>query len=496
VLSLAFGFHAAARQARIAEANRERAERRFADARRLASSLVFEVHDAIEHLRGATAARALLLKRASEHLDALAADAPGDPELAEEVASAYHKLANVQGTQGTANLGDRQAALANHRKGLAIRKALAAEAPHDPERRARLVASLVFATYAEPEVAPSLEHARAAVVEAEALVAARPGEARFQGLLAQAHYAEGSQYRDIGESARALPSFEKAAPLYEQANAKDPRDGAALRGLALCQKRIGAILVDGDEPRKALPYLRRAVVLDEARLAQGKEVLGLRRDLSVSHTQLGFALLSAGEADAALASFEQALALRESIVRDDPRQADAPNDVASALWYIGKARIAQRRWDEARASLRRALPLAARPRNDRDDLLASVQSALADAHEGQGRLAEALLLRRESLDYRRRLFEAKPDVKTLRRGAARGALDLGATLGALAAREPRRRAEHARAARAAYEEGLRIAGPLGGEGAAGKRDAWLLRELREGLRRFEDAPPGRAQAAR
>ena len=97
LLTLGTGFVAAARQARLAEANRLRAEKRFEDARRLANALVFEVHEQIESLPGATAARALLLKRASDHLDALAVDAPENPELAEELATAYQKLADVQG---------------------------------------------------------------------------------------------------------------------------------------------------------------------------------------------------------------------------------------------------------------------------------------------------------------------------------------------------------------------------------------------------------------
>src|SRR5271169_2349532 len=59
------------RQARIARPERARAERRFNDVRKLANSLMFEVHDSIQDLPGATAARKLLMSRSLEYLDSL-----------------------------------------------------------------------------------------------------------------------------------------------------------------------------------------------------------------------------------------------------------------------------------------------------------------------------------------------------------------------------------------------------------------------------------------
>ena len=135
-LSLVVGLGATLWQAQKAEAQRVRAELRFQNARRLANSMVFELNDAIE--AGGTSARALLLTRASEQLDALARDVPDDPVLAEELAESYHRLGNVQGRTGFANLGDRKSALASHRKGLALRTTIAERTPRDLDARFRL----------------------------------------------------------------------------------------------------------------------------------------------------------------------------------------------------------------------------------------------------------------------------------------------------------------------------------------------------------------------
>ncbi len=50
----------ARQQAAVASAQRARAEQRFNDVRKLANSLIFEIHDSIQDLPGATAARKLL----------------------------------------------------------------------------------------------------------------------------------------------------------------------------------------------------------------------------------------------------------------------------------------------------------------------------------------------------------------------------------------------------------------------------------------------------
>src|ERR1051325_7123050 len=79
--------HVARVQAELAREQRQRAERRFNDVRKLANSLMFEIHDSIRDLPGATTARTLLVKRALEYLDSLSHEASGDAALQQELAS-------------------------------------------------------------------------------------------------------------------------------------------------------------------------------------------------------------------------------------------------------------------------------------------------------------------------------------------------------------------------------------------------------------------------
>src|SRR5437762_3635155 len=91
-------------EARVAQRERMRAEKRYGDVRRLANSLLFDVHDAIADLPGATKARALVINRATEYLDRISADAPADLNLRLEEATAYIRLGDVRGNAAVSNL--------------------------------------------------------------------------------------------------------------------------------------------------------------------------------------------------------------------------------------------------------------------------------------------------------------------------------------------------------------------------------------------------------
>ncbi len=62
----------------------------------------------------------MVVATAVEHLDALAADAAGDRGLQLELAQAYVRLARVQGSMDSSNLGERREALASLDKGLGL----------------------------------------------------------------------------------------------------------------------------------------------------------------------------------------------------------------------------------------------------------------------------------------------------------------------------------------------------------------------------------------
>ncbi|HEY3804012.1 MAG TPA: serine/threonine-protein kinase [Kofleriaceae bacterium] len=124
-------------QARRANEQAARAERRFDELRALAHSLVFEVDPRIRDLKGATAARELVVRRALEYLDRLGAESGGDVDLAREVAQAYMRVGDIQDNLYDPNLGRPEDALASYAKA----RQILARLPDDDATRAAKAAA-------------------------------------------------------------------------------------------------------------------------------------------------------------------------------------------------------------------------------------------------------------------------------------------------------------------------------------------------------------------
>ena len=117
LITIAVGLVMVERERRVAVAEKARAEKHFASVRKLANSLMFEVHDEIVGLPGSLKARETLLKTSLQYLDSLATEAGNDRALTAELAAAYGKIANIQGMPGGPNLGRLSDSLANYEKG-------------------------------------------------------------------------------------------------------------------------------------------------------------------------------------------------------------------------------------------------------------------------------------------------------------------------------------------------------------------------------------------
>ncbi len=404
-LSLLGGIVATTRQARVARAQKARAERRFDDVRRLAHSFLFEIHDEIQDLPGATRARARLVTRGLEYLDSLAHEASGDASLQAELAEAYLKVGDVQGRPAFSNLGDRTGALASYRKAVEMREALRAARPGpdadrelataldrvgdtarllgdsraalESYRRALSLRPLPGAAGGERDLATSLqrigdmeaatgdpaaalESQRRALALQEERAARQSGDAQALRDLFIGRVKMGDRLAGTGDHKGALSSYRSALDMSEQMAGRDPRSVRARRELAVCRDKVGDALIALDQPAEALSYYRSSLALREALVAADRRDAELRRDLSVSHDKIGRALLARGDTTAAVASFRQALALDETAAREDPSSAQARLDVGADLEIVGSALIQAGRLAEAATALERALDLRER----------------------------------------------------------------------------------------------------------------------------------------
>jgi non-specific serine/threonine protein kinase/serine/threonine-protein kinase len=489
VLSLVGGLAATLRQARIAEWNRAQATHRSRDAQRLAHSLVFELHDSIADLPGATRARELLLRRASEMLDTLGADAPGDPALEEDLAAAYHRLGEVlHSNNASGALGNKDAALLAHRKGLGIRERLAAAAPGDLARQDRLAASHIDLSHAT-EGQEALAHAREAVAIASRLAALDPPGLRSRELLARALYARGSAEISGGDVRAATATFEKIVADFAGLPSGLPTAGAAARVVVLSHKRLGAILAKQGRSAEALVHYRKVVAWDEARIARDPQSVEARRDLSVSILDLGWALGKAGDHRTEVERYQAALVLRDELARADPENARARLDLTSALVKlcfglrdVGRPGDALTHCERARATLG--------PDEGSPGLLAQIHFAESRSYADLHRWEEAVRAARAAERIERGQLAREPTNRWLKVGVAQDLMGIGDALVGLSS-EPggaaARPAASLREAAAAYREALSLAGDVQAAGGLVGDDARIPDQARAGLDRCERA---------
>jgi non-specific serine/threonine protein kinase/serine/threonine-protein kinase len=359
-LSLVAGMIATVWQARIARAERARAERRFNDVRRLANSFLFEFHDGIKNLPGATPMRELLVRRALEYLDSLAREAGSDTTLQSELATAYERVGDIQGNTYEANFGDTTGALQSYGKSLALRAALVAASPQDTDHQFKLATSYGKLAAMQSTVS-DLNGALASYQQAEqilqAVISQHPDHAGARRNLALSRQFIGDTLGEQGRAAEGLEYYRRALPYREEMAAQQPGNPVVRRSLALTLANMSGLLKQTEAKAEAVRLARRSLLIF-GELAQAEpNNATAQRELAVAHNRLGEALQSTGEVAPALAAFRQSLTMFESLAATDPVNLQLRRDLALLCRNTGYALAQQSREAESRRLLLRAVGL-------------------------------------------------------------------------------------------------------------------------------------------
>lgn len=366
-LSLVGGLAATAWQARratrqeaIAQAERARAERRFADVRALARTVLFDYHDAIKDLPGATPVRNRLVRDALQYLDRLTVDVSDDASLGAELAAAYDRVGDVQGGTMFANLGDSGGAISSYRKAMALREPLLAAPTVTPRLRFDAALShrkLGLLLWETGDMDGAVASLRQAIAALDGLVDTPTAGIEPAYEAAMTHDYLGMVLQEQGNAAAALDEYEHSRRTDAAALALDPRNERARRGLSTALEHIGtALTLQGDLPG-ALARNSEARDLRAALVAEFPLNADYRRTLGVSHYNEGDIHAAMGHSAEALTSFRRTLAIAESLAASDPVNEQYRGDIAYALIRIGDMLAALGRATEALAPYERSLAL-------------------------------------------------------------------------------------------------------------------------------------------
>lgn len=354
-----------------AEEERDRANRLFQDLRKLANSLVFEFHDAIVDLPGATRAREALARRGVEYLNALASQTKDDPALQAELAAAYGKVGDVQGSFFAGNKGDWRGALESHRKARSL---------------------------------------------LDGLLQAHPAREGVRRDLAVSWLRSGDVHVKAGQAKEAVRAYQRAIATFQPILAS--RDTTTLRAIAMTHSRLCTALPPTGDAKLGLQHCQ-AALAQSAKLVQrpGAQF----EDFSLRAMQLAAMaeyLRFANRTAEAIPYYRDSLSLMERLVAEQPNSTNLLMNLAGAIAGQSFALMYARPSGETVADLNRALGLLRRLASmDALDVRVRKNYAFLAQRQAQFELKarneeNARRLTAESLDIQKRLavdLNSSPD---------------------------------------------------------------------------------------
>lgn len=357
-LGLIGGIAATTYQAKLAREAQVRAETLFADVRKLANSYLFEVHDAVKNLPGATPVREMLVKNSVAYLDRLSRDVSNAPGLSAEIASGYDKLGDVQGAWRAASLGDSKGAEISFRKAIALREQAVnqlTKATGDNERIA--LQRLLIVNYGKlsellgsnGRIDEGLTEAARALQLSESL-ARQPGATLTDQLnVVRGQFSLASQRMSRGALSDTTNELNASLDKLTVLQLANPEDKLLWRVGAAMHNQAAVIYLREDLIAQAKLAFSEALRLTELSLQSEPGTPQFVRMKMLVSLQLAEARFRAHELSIVevLAEQEQAIATAHTLSRADPKNQRYAKDVAIVQQAVADKLTRQRDFDGA-----------------------------------------------------------------------------------------------------------------------------------------------------
>jgi eukaryotic-like serine/threonine-protein kinase len=327
----------ARKQAEIASAERARAEKRFNDVRELANSLIFEIHDSIQGLPGATPSRKLLLDRAVQYLDKLSQDAAGDINLQRELAWAYHRLATVQGDTTQSNLGQVGAAEVSNKKAMALFEAVAKANPQHAADQINLAMAYRWRAFFDIYETTGRSEIDRALAVTEPLMRTNSDNVDLKNERAQEVMILANIQDAVGDRLAAIDSFRKVLDLRQDIQNTNPAYPGIRQGMAKVTVMLAHEMGRFGSRDEALRLMNTGIADFEALVKETAGDPGMIRELSAAQGRRGDVKLMLGDIAAARNDFLHARQRIERLAKLDPENKMLQSDIWIAQFEDGRA---------------------------------------------------------------------------------------------------------------------------------------------------------------
>ena len=399
-ITLLGGLAATLWQNRIARQERERAERRSENLRKISNSMVSEIERAIRDLPGSLPARKLLLDRAVEQLDALALESDGDTKLQLELVWAYQNLRNLPDRK----LSERRLLM---EKAVALTEKIVQSEPSNlaaRDRLAMLYLDMIHDSRLRGDVDFTLEYNRRAVSIVDEILRESPDEIEYQDSFWTANYHYALTMQQTGRADETIETARKILPVAEKMYLTHA-DSYDFMKPHLTRAAIGYGLNYKGDYAAAIAEFEAA--LGECRNEQIKkpEADILRRNEANIRTQLAAALENSGDSRVALKQAEIALEIRKKLAAANPSDTDYALGAADGELFYAQMLWRQNQKAETIERFRRALEIYEKmnsfdaERRQTQILAARTRTSLGTALIDEGKRDEGLQNLREAVRF-------------------------------------------------------------------------------------------------
>ncbi|MEP6900522.1 MAG: serine/threonine-protein kinase [Actinomycetota bacterium] len=329
-------------QAIVAKREQAKTQHRFNQVRKLANTVLFDYHERIKEMPGATEVREKMVTDSLEYLDNLSAESSEDTDLQRELALAYRKVGDIEGdiAFGT-SLGKTEAALASYRKALAIQEKIVAANPLNIDDRrtlARLMLDIAGQHEFTGDSASRENYTRGAIEIFQQIVEKVPNETKSHSDLARALWQFASAVRAQSDLENALVSYRQSAEIYEKLAAENPAERKFIRNAALTYKNMGGVFEQKKDFAAALELYQKALLIDTKNAEEEPDNVTSQLDLSFSYGSISDVSYNTENFKAALENCRKKQEIQEKIVAADAKNFFAQTSLAgtyqqlAAIW--------------------------------------------------------------------------------------------------------------------------------------------------------------------
>jgi eukaryotic-like serine/threonine-protein kinase len=414
-LTLLGGLGATLYQANVARREREKAERRFNDVRQLAKSFMFEINDEIT--KSPVKAREMLVQKALEYLDKLAAESEGNIELKSELAAAYEKIGDVQSELFRPFSGKTSEALLSQQKALKLREEIfVAElsAAHGVDvANSRMKIGDVLMT--NGKIGEARENYREAIRVLEPQIALNPTNIEVRRSLARNLSRLGQAIVRSGSLSEALENYEKSLKIFQNLADENPENNRFQRAVGIVLSYIGFVKMEMGKTEEAAEYYRNWLEIQKKVVENDGNTMRFRSDLSTAHIWFGVILSEQRKIPQAQAHFIEGVRIQTEIYAADKENLGEEFTLADGYLEFGKAMVRKNLADDGIKNLEKAIEHYRHIlQKDTQNLMnrhriANAQRFLADAYFQKGNTPKAAEIYEQSRAAFKELSAADPE---------------------------------------------------------------------------------------